>query len=227
MLGMGDDEMANWKEITREADAAKSLLLKNRSSGEEAFLKLIEEYPKDGMIRFQRGKGYEELKEYALAIKDYRFAEDLFPKKLYQEDARQARLRVEALLSSPSKPKEADSVLENIPEKIALAIRHAIQFLDSGEPEKAVTEIGQDGVRNLIMHLERENKISPQNNWASRTRELEGKGVITNIVRHQLDMVREIRNKIDNSLDISITDLDARSCIETFKAALIKIFEKK
>ncbi len=64
-------------------------------------------------------------------------------------------------------------------------------------------------------------------NWEQRTRNLEDKQIIDSIAVNQLKMVRDIRNNIVNKEGVSLSLPDAKNCIDTFKSALVRIFQGK
>ena len=83
-----------WRAIMNAADAAKYILLSDRSMGEQDFADLLAEHPDDGMIFFKRGEAYEIMGENELAANDFRRAEALFPMPQWKERARHALNRV-------------------------------------------------------------------------------------------------------------------------------------
>lgn len=83
-----------WETTMKAAEAAKSRMLSDRSLGETAFARLLDENQGDGMIYFQRGLAYESLDEKALAIKDFKSAHALFPKTEWKQLAKEALQRL-------------------------------------------------------------------------------------------------------------------------------------
>jgi tetratricopeptide (TPR) repeat protein len=82
-------------DITPRAVAAGQALAQDRSQGEALFAALMQEHPSDGMVLLERGKGYESLGEFELAMKDYLSAEELFraPRWKTVAHGKYARLR--------------------------------------------------------------------------------------------------------------------------------------
>lgn len=93
---MYDSSESEWRRITRDAEDARLLMMRDREAGERAFLDLLSRHPKDGMVPFKRGEAYEYLGEYALAIRDYERAAERFPRPAYRLEAQHAIARTEA-----------------------------------------------------------------------------------------------------------------------------------
>jgi Flp pilus assembly protein TadD len=68
-----------WRRISAEAEQALTLMVSDRSKGEERFRLLIDDHGEDGMLLLTRGKAFEQLGELHLAYADYLQAEELFP----------------------------------------------------------------------------------------------------------------------------------------------------
>ncbi len=85
-----------WQRITRYADEARLLMMRDREVGERAFLDLVSGYPDDGMPYLKRGEALEYLGDYASAIRDYDRAAALFSRPAWRLQARKARARARA-----------------------------------------------------------------------------------------------------------------------------------
>jgi len=210
-----------------EAHSAKMLLLKDRAAGEKRFEQVLEWHGEDGMIYFIRGEAYESLGENEPALNDYRLAEILFPLPKYKDQARNAAKRIEARLLPSKKPPspatELERVLKTVPDPlIAKAVQDANRFVES-DPAEAVRAVGERGVRGLIMYLEHENRLEPAESWRQRTRRLSERKIISEIAAHEMDAVREIRNKVSSERAV-VTRLDAEASVKMFVAALGNVF---
>ena len=224
--------MATWREITIKAEQAKRLFLQNRNAGEQEFTILLNSNPNDGMVHLKLGESYEAVQEYALASKHFHLAESFFRIPKYQEEARTGIERVGHHLQSPTPGDPFEKMKSNLPPVLLKAIQDAEKFLAEGEYEKVSIETGQTGVRSLIMYLEGNSGLytdeGPQGrNWEKRTRDLENNQIIDSIAANQLKMVREIRNNIVNKKGVSLSPPEAKSCLDSFKSALVRIFQGK
>lgn len=63
--------------VARLAQVARETLLRDRTSGELQFSRLLARYPQDGMLYYERGVAYRELGLYALALADFECAAPL------------------------------------------------------------------------------------------------------------------------------------------------------
>lgn len=61
----------NDSEVTRQAHSAARTLLANRLEGERAFQRLLQHYPNDGMVYFQRANAFERIGAIDEAVDDY------------------------------------------------------------------------------------------------------------------------------------------------------------
>jgi hypothetical protein len=131
-----------------------------------------------------------------------------------------------ALRDKDEELEEGEQILKVVPDPLIVkAVSDAIRFLKS-DPVHAVREIGETGVRKLIMYLERKNQIEPAENWLRRTRGLSERNLISQIVGYEMDAVREIRNKVVNE-GASVTRLDAEGSVRMFVAVLDNVFGVK
>lgn len=229
--------MPTWSEITIKAEEAKRLFLQDRKAGEQEFTTLLKSHPKDGMIHLKFGEAYEAIHEFALASKHFHLAETYLPKPEYKEKARNGCARVDPNIQH-QKPVELDvsfeKIISKIPQDILKPIQDAGKYLKEGEYGKVSIELGQTGVRTLIMFLERKygirvtkDKEGKDPSWEQRTRHLADNQIFDSIAQNQLKMVREIRNNIANKKGISLTLSEAQTCLDAFKAALVRIFQEK
>lgn len=229
--------MPTWREITIKAEEAKRLFLQDRKAGEQEFSTLLKSHPKDGMIHLKYAEANEEDKNYALASKHFHLAETYLPKPEYKEKARNGCARVDPNIQH-QKPVEFDvsfeKIISKIPQDILKPIQDAEKYLEEEEYGKVSIEIGQTGVRTLIMFLERKHGIRVNKDmegkyptWEQRTKYLVDNQIIDSIAQNQLKMVRDIRNNIANKEGISLTLPEAQTCLDAFKAALVRIFQEK
>jgi hypothetical protein len=224
------ENMSDWRKTIAEARSAKALLLQDRIAGEKRFQQVFDTNGEDGMIYFIRGEGYESLAENESALNDYRLAEILFPLPKYKDQARRAALHIEARLLPTKKPQTFESdlqrILKTIPDSLIVkAVEDAIRLVES-DPADAVRAVGERGIRGLIMHLERENRLEPLASWRQRTKQLSETKVISEVAAYEMDAVREIRNKVASE-GASVTSRDAEASVKMFIAALANVFASK
>jgi predicted transcriptional regulator len=224
--------MNQWKELTIQSEEAKRLFLKDRKGGEKAFSALMQSYPKDGMVHLKYAEANEAIQEFALASKHFHLAEQHLPMEGFKEKARKGWKRVDPSLPSVI-AKDNDSAFEiikpNLPPAILKAVQDGEANLQKKEYKNMSIDIGQTGVRTLIMHLMGKHKIQvdQDSNWEARSRALADHQIIDPIAQNQLKMVRDIRNNIANKEGIDLTTSEAKACLDTFKAALVRIFQEK
>jgi len=109
----GGNQMSSWLEIMKRAEAAKSLMISSRAVGEREFIRLIEQFPADGMVYLKRGEALEVIGEYSNALIDFEKAEILFPMDKWKAFARTAVERVKAKMDNAEISKIAhDLVLD-------------------------------------------------------------------------------------------------------------------
>ena len=83
-----------WHEIWTRAIRANQDLALGRSKGKRKFEKLLEDYPHDVMIYYERGEAFEYLGEFDSAQRDYRIAEECFPLNRWKDLAHEGLDRV-------------------------------------------------------------------------------------------------------------------------------------
>ena len=223
--------MPNFREITIKAEEAKRLFLKDRKAGEQEFATLLKLHPTDGMIHFKFAEANEAVQEYTSASNHFNLAETYLPKTEFKEKARKGLERVTPYLQDQTRTDNQnifEKVKSNIPSEILKAVEDAVKDLSEKEYNKVVYDIGQEGFRRLLEHLEKTNGIHPEKsaNFEERRKNLQKNVIIDKIADDQLRMVQHHRNNIEYHR-LSLNQDEAKICIEVFKTALVRIFQKK
>lgn len=93
---------SNWPLVLQQAEKARELVAdkKSRREGLQLFDQLVTEYPNDGMVYFKRAEAHEALDEIELASSDYKRAQSMFSKKLWQGLARSRVDLLDKLITS-------------------------------------------------------------------------------------------------------------------------------
>jgi len=149
--------MPNWREIMRKAEEAKRLLIRDRSEGEKAFDRLLQQYPSDGMVYFKRGEAWELIGELQLALRDYSKAELLFPMPKWKERARQAAERVEKQIAK-LEPVSPDQILSQIRDPSLAKICGEALDANVNEPRSALV-LYRTALEQVVDHLVRVNRV--------------------------------------------------------------------
>jgi predicted ATPase len=92
------------------AEAAKNLMLSDRSAGEKKFATLIRRNSGDGMVYYNLGIAYEALGECTLAEHNLKRAFDLFSKTEWKNNAREALERVKYAIQQVPAKKDAGEI---------------------------------------------------------------------------------------------------------------------
>jgi tetratricopeptide (TPR) repeat protein len=172
----GGNQMSNWLEIMKFAEAAKNLMISNRAAGEGEFIKLLEQFPADGMVFLKRGQAFEVIGEYSNALADYEKAEILFPMEKWIETARTAAERIKGKIDKAK----------------ILKINHDL-VIDYRQLNEIFSSL-----RRLLRRIEK-NRLPKEELYAQIAR-LESEGLIpTNIVvsMHTLRKYRNLATKED------------------------------
>jgi len=85
-----EEDMADWREIMGQAEAARIRMIENQADGERLFQMLLSKYPRDGMVYFKRGEAYAFLCEKEKATDDFEKAIALFPMEAWKARAKAA-----------------------------------------------------------------------------------------------------------------------------------------
>lgn len=85
--------MADWKIIWKQAEMAKSMTVVEHDFS--YFAALLEKYPHDGMIHYNKGLAHETLGEKKEALKEFEIAKSLFPMPKWKNIADTAISRIQ------------------------------------------------------------------------------------------------------------------------------------
>ena len=193
--------MSAWRQIWAEAVLANREFALNRAKGEMAFKQLLEAYPDDGMVYYERGEAYEYLKEFDLAESAYIAAEKLFPVPHWKAVAREGINRIQRKRQNPSESDRQWSVLHRIhavpqiPHEVRLNAIFAIARFDA-EPKMAAGQLRaclEELVVTLLDNVHIEH--SDIRDLGQLTHLLSQAFAIPSLLVEKMDTVRDLGNK--------------------------------
>lgn len=118
--------MSERLKIMAEAEAASLDLSYNQSEGERRFKELLEQYLDDGMVYFNRGRGYEAMGRPEKALEDYRRAESLFPMRQWKKLAGRGVERCETDVELNKLPGELRGIWRDVVHKQVYPVRSRV-----------------------------------------------------------------------------------------------------
>jgi tetratricopeptide (TPR) repeat protein len=196
--------MSEWRQIWALAIKANKDLIKSREKGAVEFKKLLNNYPNDGMVYYSRGEAYEHLKEYDLAIDDYKKAEMNFPAPQWKKLAKFSLARVEKKKSTGKDDQIGNDIQDIIhriygvtciPHKVRVDALSAIERFDS-EPHMSAGLL-RLCIEELVNTLLKNASIDYYSNEEldRKIDKLEARGVITPVIASKMQIVRDLGNK--------------------------------
>jgi tetratricopeptide (TPR) repeat protein len=114
--------MSAFREIWKKAIEANHELALNKAKGESLFRKLLESFPNDGMVYYERAESYEYLRLLDLSESDYATAERFSPVRHWKEVAQKGVIRIQR--KRQSLPDDSPDTLWGIFHRI-----HALPYL--------------------------------------------------------------------------------------------------
>ncbi len=225
-------EMRDWKQIMEDAANARLLMLKDRRSGELKFAQIMTLFPDDGMVYFERGRGFEELGEFNKAINDYEIAHNYFPLDRWKWEAQEAIKRVnETLNSKRGTLLEAKQRVLNLKKINPILINQFIYALGQIEIDPSTSAIS---LRKQIEYITSElldlHTSRYPTELVENIEQLRNKRIIPDIVFSHLSNIRVIGNKAAHVLHPDEDPLqisDVYSCINSFVAILEWLDKRK
>lgn len=219
-----DAEMPNWREIMKQAENAKRMLIGDRAKGEEAFEALLERYDGDGMVYFKRGEAWEAIGELRLALSDYRKAVVLFPMPKFKELAREACKRVEdQLAKQPVSPPLPD--LSGTDPSLAEVCRDALDSLNK-EPRSVMVQC-RVALEKVIEYLIKKNEVHSDRSTglAEKISTLKDSKFISATIASHMHTVRVLGNEAAHGGPVSRED--AEICGAALRAVLGAVFNDR
>jgi len=196
--------MSEPRSVWMQAIRANRELALNKRKGEAAFGELLQTYPKDGMVYYERGEAYEYLKEYALAESDYKTASEFLFAEHWREVARQALVRIHGIQQSGIAKQPQDMkwrlfhTIHSLPyldHEIRADSISALIRLDS-EPHSTALLL-RTCLESLVLILLDTNNIkySDFDDLERLIALLEEFRVVSSPMRQQMDEIRRLGNK--------------------------------
>lgn len=198
--------MSLFRKVWADAIAANQELALNRSNGEKTFQHLLEMYPSDGMVLYERGEAYEYLNELDKAEFDYQSAESLFPLKHWQVIAHEGLVRVQAKKQNPASRSELSKdspsaiihrihTVPQLPHDIRVDAFSAIQKFAS-EPHFAAGQL-RACLEQLIVSIldKRYIDYSDKRGLEQQLSLLKSLSLIPLEIANKMDIVRDLGNR--------------------------------
>lgn len=206
-------EMLSFRERWELAKQAKETLEKDRPHGEKEFEDLLDEYPRDGMIWFQRGQAYEDIEEYELALADYHKALRFIinTKNVdWKQKVRDAIARVEQQLRDSfqlSLPKIPDPSLAEV-------FRKALDTQLEAREALAVCRSVLEGVVDYTIKTSK-IPVPPRTDLSEKIRMLKDSGMVSSTLKSHMDTIRVLGNSAVHREPVSPGDAEvSRKALE-------------
>lgn len=219
-----------WREISAEAEEARTLMVRDRAKGEEQFGVLIAKHGEDGMILMKRGKAYQQLGDLHLAYTDYLVAEDLFPMQEWKDSARQAAAKLEPKLPAHAANKRLKTGLDSLEldQEVQRLAQEVFRFADlsaQASIDFACTAVLAVSKKMGVRDSNPRGAIAP-NYLEQAIDDLERGGKISEVTAHEMHTIRRIRNAVRQRRR-TVTSHDARACAFLLLAILRAVSPSK
>jgi len=98
-----DIKVIGYREIWYLSLKANQMMVKNNDVSATAFIELLEKFPNDGMLYYERGEAFESLRDYQKAKKDYELALMYFPNPKWKNVAYEGLKRTQNKITPTNK----------------------------------------------------------------------------------------------------------------------------
>jgi len=236
MKGPSEQKMREWNQIMELAECVRETYKQNREQSEKDFEDLLELYPDDGMIYFQRALAYARYGKYKEARRDFEKAKELFPLDRWKWEVQKSIEELEQ--NNPDngtiiEAKRRIKVLNNIDNQLKLKALDAVDKVirDPISTARDLRTCEEDLVRQLMGSATKKSSYSFVSMCSGDDKSLELNinklreiNAIPKIIRNHMHTVRVIGNYASHALPKKDPEFDHTHVYSSI-SALVAILE--